>query len=100
MVYHIPSNSMQPTLQKGDYVFASTFSYLGSSPERGDVIVFKRRNEIIRAKVSDNSLYVLGDNRNNSSDSRHWGELSINNVIGKAKSIWFSPESERVGDIK
>ncbi len=57
--FHIPSGSMKPTLLIGDYIFVSKYSYgysrysipfgfrlfdgrvLASTPERGDVIVFK-----------------------------------------------------------
>jgi len=43
--------------------------------------------------VPEGNLFVLGDNRNDSSDSHAWGLLPIDNVIGKAILIyWPIPE--------
>ncbi|MFB6263571.1 MAG: signal peptidase I [Bradymonadaceae bacterium] len=47
--------------------------------------------------VRDDHVFVLGDNRDESSDSRCWGQVPIENIKGRAMFIWWSvgPESYR-----
>jgi signal peptidase I len=52
--------------------------YLPSMERYGPVVVPK------------DSLFVLGDNRDNSQDSRFWGFVTLNEVRGKAFIIYFS----------
>lgn len=42
--------------------------------------------------VPAGTLYVLGDNRNNSSDSHSWGPVALDQVVGKAILIYWPPE--------
>ncbi len=172
--FQIPSSSMVPTLQVGDYILVNKFSY-GirlpvvrtkvldlNEPERGDVMVFfpphkndtyyiKRvvglpgdtvtyRNkrlyvngeeaawEGLASLPSGNTRYdvgleqlghanhltqvnrlapaqdfsvlvkpghyfMMGDNRDNSSDSRVWGQVPERDIVGKAFAIWMHWDS-------
>ncbi|MGB4343844.1 MAG: signal peptidase I [Moraxellaceae bacterium] len=169
--FTIPSGSMLPTLQIGDYILVNKFSYglrlpvIGTEivplakPERGDIMVFKypeqpRINFIKRVvgvpgdrvvvkagrvwvngkelsreevalpdaesweiyfrevdgavshmirheagresmsperewEVPAESYFMLGDNRDNSRDSRFWGYVPDRYIVGKAFFIWM-----------
>jgi signal peptidase I len=40
--------------------------------------------------VPPHSLFVMGDNRDNSEDSRYWGFVPLNDVLGKAFVMYWS----------
>jgi signal peptidase I len=186
--FQIPSSSMVPTLQVGDYILVNKYTYgirlpvvrtkvlALNDPQRGDVMVFfpphmndtyfikrvvglpgdtvtyrgKRlsvngeliERESLGVLPIDNSriemgmeelgearhlmqvdqmrprrdfslvvkpghYFMMGDNRDNSSDSRIWGQVPEKDIVGKAFAVWmhwdslFSvPSFSRVGLIE
>jgi signal peptidase I len=155
--FKIPSGSMLPTIQIGDHIFASMYSYgawlpftdeklLAQPVERGDIVIFpyprtkpgdpsldyikrtvglagetleiredqvfingepldepyaffegKDRYALGGTRISnfgpvtvpEGKLFVMGDNRYNSADSRFWGFLDAEQVMGKGRFIYW-----------
>ena len=72
--------------------------FVNDVPARDDYVPqgFKSYEDYGEQVVPQGYYFVMGDHRNNSSDSRHWGMVPKKYIIGKVQVRWWPIPSARV----
>ena len=81
----VEGNSMNPAYRHGQIILMMT----NRSFKKGDVVVaYMRGREVVKRiqKTRSGAVFLLGDNGENSSDSRHYGWIKDADVLGTV--IW------------
>lgn len=157
--FAIPTDSMEPTLERGDRLVVNKLSYAVGEIERGQVVVFDRPEGVVlegnrqvikrviglpgeevrvsggevwidgrrlvepylasptssfptsisipgcdnpveradRCIVPDGMVFVFGDNRDDSTDSRVYGPIAVDSIVGRATvQVWPPNAIERL----
>lgn len=97
IVFHYPPDpGREPYIKRviglpGDYVVIRDNQVLVNGESLDEPYINAEPNYDGEWRVPADSLFVLGDNRNNSSDSHSWGMVPLENVIGKAEVVYWPP---------
>lgn len=67
----------------------------GGTPPPDALPLYEQK--VVRMNVPPHKYVMIGDNRDNSDDSRVWGFVPERNLVGKATYIWFNWDIDRKG---
>ena len=94
IVFYFPDNPQKRYIKRvigieGDSVSASGGQVYVNGDPLYEPYLASAPNYTGEWQVGPGELFVLGDNRNNSNDSKSWGNLKMEAVIGKAIFIYW-----------
>lgn len=94
--------SMLPTLQDEQIIFVNKMAYWKNAPQNGDIVIVREpidNTQVVKRIVGtpgtaitiedktfilkEDEYYIEGDNRDNSIDSRAYGPIRSERIIGK-----------------
>ncbi|GLO59906.1 signal peptidase I [Vibrio sp. MACH09] len=87
-----------PLIQLNEKLGQTEHQILVNPLRQDNVAAYQPRNGVNEWVVPKGEYFVMGDNRDNSADSRYWGFVPEANLVGKAVAIWTSFEFERGAD--
>jgi signal peptidase I len=72
--------------------------YVNDIPLHDDYVPeqFRSHDDYGPEVVKEGYYFVMGDHRNNSSDSRHWGPVPKKYIVGKVKVRWWPLQDARI----
>ena len=71
-------------------------NYEGNKLEERDGKIFINDKEATTYTFKMDYYWMMGDNRDNSLDSRYWGYVPVDHVVGKAWFVWFSYDKKGI----
>jgi signal peptidase I len=82
---------IQSKIYINDKLISDPWGYFNRSEPPGLIQAVENFGPVV---VPPKSLFVMGDNRNDSDDSRFWGFVPLDDVVGKAFILYFSWNSQ------
>jgi signal peptidase I len=96
IVFHFPRNPAEEYIKRiiglpGDVIEVVNGSVFVNGQPLDENYLDVKINYTGKWEVPSGQLFVLGDNRNNSSDSHDWGTVPMDYVVGKALMVYWPP---------